>query len=285
MEDELDIDEIEDPHSDPFIESDDISVKTHRRFVGYKTLGFATIIAALLGAGGGAALSKLTAKSLPDLSPLQTQMEALQSESKALKAQMTRLQRDIKAKSAPAKIDLSGLETRLESLESAESADVSVLPPIDADLVARLEALQAEGSEALDLSDIMKRLHQLEDTRHEDVVADVKAALMTDERFIPNPMPSKEPETKSASLPSDIPPFPKAEILKALDKFDSSKSWIKRTLDKNITVQSEDNPRYLVDLIEVDLSDGNFEDAMSKYDKLPSIAKSAGKDWRDAIKG
>jgi len=92
-------------------------------------------------------------------------------------------------------------------------------------------------------------------------------------------------EVISAPLATELPPFPKAKILQALDKFDSSKSWIKRTLDKNITVQSEDNPRYLVELIEIDLSEGNLTEALSKYDKLPSIAKSAGKEWRVAIKG
>ena len=58
-----------------------------------------------------------------------------------------------------------------------------------------------------------------------------------------------------------------------------------RDRNKNITVQSEDNPRYLVELIEMDLTAEKYSDALTKFDKLPEIAKRAGKEWREAFKG
>ena len=81
------------------------------------------------------------------------------------------------------------------------------------------------------------------------------------------------------------PSFPKADILKALDEADASLGWVKRTINRNITVQTEDNPRYLVELIEVDLKAKDYSKAVAKFDKLPELAKIAGKDWRDAFKG
>jgi len=320
MTEEQDIDDIaeerKDDVSDHVTEKghdiEEAAVKPSKRFVGYKTLTLASLIAALLGAGGGTAFSKLMVGGASDLTSLQSKIEAVQSENDALKAQMMRLQRDIKKTPTPAKVDLSGLRSRLQALETAEPKLIeSASPPIDAELVARLEALQNEGSEALDLSDIIQRLDKLEsgqlafkvneEARRAELLADMKAELAADDTFLQN-LGSFQQETSSGSTPTSspdststtlkpmetakvLPSFPKREILSALDKSDSSKSWIKRTLDKNITVQSEDNPRYLVELIEIDLKNGNLEGAMAKYDKLPSIAKNAGKAWRDAIKG
>lgn len=279
-----------------------------RRFIGYKTLGLATIIAALLGAGGGGVLSKVTAPSAPNLSPLKAQIETANSDNKALKAQLARLQQDMKkqgarqAKPAP-KIDLSAIETRLLELENAKPQTIEVATPIDPDLVTRLEALQSEGSDALDLSDILARLEKLEtkDTMEstleprltpadrEALLAALKSDLMTDESFekgaalTPPIQPLNVNVLENVNVPDVLPTFPKAAVLEALSEADKS-SWIKRTLNKRITVQSEDNPRYLTELIEQDLEAGHISDALTKFDKLPETAKSAAQDWRDAFK-
>ena len=62
--------------------------KLERR-IGYKTLGISVIIASILGAGGGAMLSKTVQKPAVNISPLRTNIEALQSENKTLKTQVT----------------------------------------------------------------------------------------------------------------------------------------------------------------------------------------------------
>jgi len=175
----------------------------------------------------------------------------------------------------------------------------STAPAIDTDLVARLEALQAEGSDALDLSDITSRLQKLEqmsletdgNLSQESLVQKIKSEIIADETFLQKTisdenMPTTKLEIAETSISQiQFLPFPKTKILEALDKADKSQSWIKRTLNKNITVQSEDNPRYLVELIEMDLTAEKYSEALTKFDKLPEIAKSAGKEWRNAFKG
>lgn len=246
MSEDADI-EIIPPHEDP--------PKTERRF-GFITLGLGVIIAALLGAGGGAILSKTWQTPAVDISPLVTNIEALENENKTLMAQVSRLQRDIKALPKPAAIDLSDIKVRLEALETAKPQD------INADLVARLEALKEDGSEALDLSDIVARIEALE-TRPAPVAP---AKIITNQREI-----------------ASFAPFPEAAILKALETSQPSGGWLKRSLKKHISVQSEDNPHYLVELIVKNIEDGKIEAALTAFDKLPAEAKAAGQTWRESL--
>jgi len=253
-----------------------------------------------MGTLGGVTISKLLSPPVSDFSPLQSKIESVVSENQTLKAQLSRIQRDLK-KTAPAPpVDLSGLKARLKTLEDAKPAIIeSTAPAIDTDLVARLEALQAEGSDALDLSDITSRLQKLEqmsletdgNLSQESLVQKIKSEIIADETFLQKTisdenMPTTKLEIAETSISQiQFLPFPKTKILEALDKADKSQSWIKRTLNKNITVQSEDNPRYLVELIEMDLTAEKYSEALTKFDKLPEIAKSAGKEWRNAFKG
>lgn len=292
MVDDIDIEELSE-EIDTAIDEDALPVPVKpQRWVGYKTLGLATIVAALLGAGGGGLLSKITAPSAPNLSPLKAQIDTALSENESLKAQLSRLQQDIKkqrSKATAPKVDVSGIEARLTSLENADPQLVEM--PIDPDLVARLEALQNEGSDALDLSDILARLERLETEKplrltESDRVAllkDLEANLRRDENSDIDKASSMQSSPVDVVIPDGLPTFPKADILAALSEADQS-GWLKRTLNKRITVQSEDNPRYLVKLIEIDLEAGHIYEALKKFDKLPETAKSTAQDWRNAFK-
>ena len=229
--------------------------KLERR-IGYKTLGISVIIASILGAGGGAMLSKTVQKPAVNISPLRTNIEALQSENKTLKAQVTRLQRDVKAQPKPAAVDLTNIEARLDALENAKPKE------IDPDLVTRLEALNEEGSEALDLSDIIERIEALE-TRPPAVSPAIVAPVL--------------------SAMNTSVPFPEAAILATLETSQSSGSWLKRSLKKHISVQSDDNPHYLLEVIVQNIEDGNIEAALSAFDKLPDEAKAAAQAWRESL--
>ena len=229
------------------------------RTVGYAMLGLATIFAALAGGIGGAAFSVATEQPTADLTALKRQVSIAEGENKTLKTQIAKLQRDIKAIPAPKSVDLSGIRARLEALENTEA------PVIDAELVTRLEALQTEGTDVMDLSDIYTRLEALE---NRPVIIETPAVEVTD-------VTSIEPEI--------LLPFPKAKVLAALDEADKSKGWFKRAMSKHISVQSEDNPRYLVELIEADIVNENLDAALEKFDKLPSQARSAAQDWRDNV--
>ena len=239
------------------IGQDEAAAKPARQ-IGLKSLGLGLIIAALFGAGGGAVLSKTLQSPAVDISPLKTTLDALETENKTLKAQLTRLQRDIKALPKPAALDMTSIESRLEALEGAKPQ------AIDQDLLARLEALNEEGSEVLDLSDITARIAALE-TR--PVLASTTPANIT-----PNQVEA-----------GSVLPFPKAAILSALETSHPSGGWLKRSLKKHISVQSEDNPRYLVELIVENIEEGNNQAALTAFDKLPSDAKAAGQAWRESL--
>jgi len=227
------------------------------RHVGFKTLGLGVILASLFGAGGGAMLSKTMQKPAVDVSHLTAKTETLESENKTLKAQITRLQRDIKALPKPKPVNLKPIQARLDMLENAKPQE------IDTELVARLEALKEEGSEALDLSDILARLEALEN-RPVAIAPLVNAG-------------------SSPSAVSSAPPFPEAAIFAALEALEPSGGWLKRSLKKHISVQSDDNPHYLVELIVENVEDGNIEAALAAFDKLPAEAKAAGQVWRDSL--
>ena len=228
------------------------------RAVGFKTLGIATIIAALLGAGGGAGFSVMTEKPTADIAPLRADLNQAETANKNLKAQIARLQRDIKAIPAPKSVDVSGIRARLKALETAQA------PIIDPDLVTRLEALKSEGGEIMDLADIYARLDALESQPVATIQVDT---------------PLTAPLIAQAAMPA----FPKDAVLAALDEVDKSKGWFKRILDNEVSVKSEDNPRYLVELIEQDIAAGRLDDAIEKIDKLPPPVKSAVTDWRMTV--
>jgi len=302
MGEEVDIDNLQDESYDKV--GEDVSVETRTqpktRFVGYKTLGLATVIATLLGTIGGAAISKVTMPPSSDLAPLTSRLDSVVAENTSLKAQLSRMERDIKMaaemiKDKSAQDELSALKSRLTSLETAEPQIIEASPAIDPEVMTRLEVLQKEGSEALDLSDILQRLDKLETLSSESssevdekaLLSQLKSDILTDETFLEKLRPIEMAENKqivqTPIFKTNRLPFPKTTILKALDEIDPSESWLTRTLNKHITVQSEDNPRYLVELIELDLKAEDFSGALAKFDKLPEPAKTAGQKWRKAF--
>ena len=135
--------------------------------------------------------------------------------------------------------------------QTIEAAQKTV-PAIDADLVTRLEALQGEGSSALDLSDINRRLDEIESglskaspdpiEEKEALIGLLKADILADDDFLrgltlpndsgqnelgQNDLRNEPVMTKGAVIDSPpenniqpigaAPLFPKADILKALD--------------------------------------------------------------------
>ena len=169
------------------------------------------------------------------------------------------------------------------------------MPTIDPELLTRLEALQKEGSAVIDLSEINQRLDKAETQlsnleKYDDaaLITKVKSNLLADETFRKNRMVKAEVgenliarEINTPALP--LPEFPAQAILLALDETQTSGNWLKKTINKRITVQSDDNPRYLVELIQLDLNEKNYSGAVVKFDKLPEAAKIPAQDWRQII--
>ena len=137
--------------AEPTIET----VKPRKRFGLPAVLGF-TFLSSVLGAGVMWLSTQYTKTPPPNLAPMQSQIKRLDStvksmaaERKTLKAQVTRLQGEINNQPPAEAVDMTPIETRLDALENAEPT------AIDPELVTRLEALQSDGSDALDLSDII----------------------------------------------------------------------------------------------------------------------------------
>jgi len=230
-----------------------------------KTFGLAALLGAVfLSSAFGASAIGLTSyfnkAPLPDLGPLQTKIETISSEAqdlaaqnKTLKAQIAQLQKNLKKRSAAIPVNIAPLEKRLLALEEAEPKG------IDPELVTRLEALQSEGSEALDLSDIMARLEALE-----------------------NRPITATPPMSAASVSDRIEPisFPNEAVLQT---FEAPKGWLKKSLKKHISVQSDNNPHYLVELINKNIEAGDLNAAIAAFDKLPSESKAAAQEWRDSV--
>lgn len=298
MDEETDIDAINDVLEGDTPPLDDKLVSVKPRSVGYKTLGFAALFAAILGSLGGGAISKLTATPAKNIEPLKTQIETVVTENKSLKAQLLRLEREIKKKRPETQANLSEFDQRQKALEDAERQEEKPsVPSIDPELLARLEALQKEGSPAIDLSEFNQRLDKAETKistfpkyDEDALIAKVKSNLLADATFGKNKMRDVKPESDD-NLPVDdintpaqpLPEFPAQAILSALDETQTSGNWLKKTINKRITVQSDDNPRYLVELIQLDLNEKNYSGAVVKFDKLPEEAKVAAQDWRQSI--
>lgn len=243
----------------------EVKVTPRRRLNSLAFIGVA-FLASAFGAILAFFASDMMKKPDPSLAPLKTSFETLSAENKTLKAQIARLQRDIKAlpKSLPKSlpetetVDLSDIESRLARLETAEPQ------AIDPELVARLEALKEEGSEALDLSEILARLEALE-SRPVTLAASPVATAVVTSNFVPEVS------------------FPKAKVLAALDEAAAQQGWLKKSLKKHISVQSEDNPYYLLEIVVTQIDAGNTEAAIAAFDKLPAEAKAAATQWRESV--
>jgi len=234
-----------------------VETKPKQRF-GLPILLSAMFVASALGAGAMYFAANMLKTPAPNLSPLTASVETLKRENKTLKTQIAGLQSDIKAIPKAETVNLSVIKSRLENLEKIDPQT------IDPDLIARLEALKSDGSEALDLSDILARIDALE-SRPATIMAAPVAAR------------AEKPDTQAAMA------FPAAKIMTVLDKAEASQGWLKKSLNKHISVQSEDNPRYLLELAVKNIEAENIEAAIAAFDKLPADAKAAGQDWRDSV--
>ena len=144
--------------------------------------------------------------------------------------------------------------------------------------MARLEKLETQKAATQTINEADRKA----------LLMELKSDLMAEETQLENSAAPRSILSASTGLPipltaANLPEFPKAAILDALTEADES-GWIKRTLNKHITVQSEDNPRYVVELIEKDLDAGDIAAAVTKFDTLPEAAQTAAKTWREAFK-
>lgn len=279
----MDADEREYIIEEPLAEEETADVKTKplRRF-GAPALIITAFLSSVIGGGVVWLGSKYYEPPVPDIAPLDTKLEdvrkeitALEIENEKMRSQFSQLQNVSKSSSEP--VNLDPITARLERLETAAPAS------IDPELVSRLEALQDSGSDTLELTDILARLEKLEAMRFEgkDFTAlSARVEALENAPVTLQPVATLTAISSSATSLKTPIEFPTEAVLASLPK---EGNWLERSLKKHISVQSEENPRFLVELIQKSLDEDDMAAAKAAFDKLPSDAKAAAQAWRDSL--
>jgi hypothetical protein len=211
-------------------------------------------------------------------------------------------------------VDLSTIENRLTTLETTAPSE------IDPATVAALNAAQADGFEWPDTSALQARIVALETELQK--LSEVPAAEMPfdfpsgfsedlTERLdtletqiaqssstedlslmMSNVLETIEARVSALENVEPIAPrveriavlaFPKEALLKAVEA-NAEGGFVKKTLSRHVRVKDDDNPRTLIDQIEVDISEGRLDAAANKFERLPAPVKTAGQAWYESVK-
>jgi len=320
--DEAGLDADDNHHDEAHDEAVSVFAPKPRRKYGKFALGFTALSALVIGgaSGGGfvqyimphftASQTQNTVSQQADISALDTKLDAIADENAALKTRLSKLAQDLESvkktanstkKISSKPVDLSDIEGRLLKLETAPKPAVSKALPIDPKLVKRLEALQKQGSPALDLSSFETRITQLEEAQPlildlEEFVAQQKQrqrdveqkyeGLSGNLKALHERLDKTIIQTDAAQSPamSLAQPFPKQALLDALETQAQDKPLLKRALGKHIKVKNPSDPATIIDAIEADISQGNMTSAAARYDQLPPKLRVIGSKWRDSVK-
>lgn len=172
-------------------------------------------------------------------------------------------------------VNLAPLTQRITALEARPTVD-----PLSEEIVARMEALQAEGfqvpvmPEIADLPDfdsLETRLSALEDKTkmQTSLIADLAAngavaVPLASEPFV-------DPDT--------LPRFPAQTLRDGAAELGGS-GFVRRTFSRHIRVQGSNSPDVLIRGIENDLANGKPQAALAKFDRLPPQIRSLARAWR-----
>lgn len=316
--------------------------KAGRRKYGKIALGFTALSALIIGgaSGGGfvryvmpilspAAPTEMAEIKAIDMAPFDTKIHRLTEKNTALEAELASL----KTAQAGTKVFLEDVVSNIETLDG-QGADVLALTsrlealektpiaiPIDETLLTRLEALQDEGSQVLDLSAIEARLSAIEGavqaakTQADQVSDPVQILEAVQERLellsenqveiegklaaqiadLSDEIKSMRAAQDAPVLPTNLPSevseqqaativqFPKRALLDALAAQSQTKQkpLLKRALDKHIKIKDPSNPAVIIEMIEKDLAQGDTSSALKAFDSLPLNIRNAGQIWRN----
>ena len=274
---------------------------------GLKGTLLAGLLAGVVGLAGATAgvYFGLKTQKAPDIQTVKIDVEALKAEllnaqSVQLKSIETRLQKleaNLKTVSEtqakPAAIpNLSPLEDRLARLEAASDIEISpetlsALTQAQADgfdwpdvstLEARLDALEtSELQQAPDLGIIETRLKALETRKPSVETATIPKTLLSRISVLED----QANVNAQAAQFSQIE-FPKELLLKAA-KNTSDGNVLQRALSKHVRVKDDDDPVTLIEGIETDISAGQYNQALVKFESLPKDVQAIGKSWYEVV--
>ena len=274
---------------------------------GLKGTLLAGLLAGVVGLAGATAgvYFGLKTQKAPDIQTVKIDVEALKAEllnaqSVQLKSIETRLQKleanlktvsetQAKPEAIP---DLTPLEDRLARLEAASDIEISpetlsALTQAQADgfdwpdvstLEARLDALEtSEPEQAPDLGIIETRLKALETRKPSVETATIPKTLLSRISVLED----QANVNAQAAQFSQIE-FPKELLLKAA-KNTSDGNVLQRALSKHVRVKDDDDPVTLIEGIEADISAGQYNQALVKFESLPTDVQAIGKSWYEVV--
>lgn len=267
--------------------------KIVRTGVGMKTVLVFSMLAALAGAFGGAAISQAFNLKSSASDNVQSQLESFSQEKDSLRRDVSQLEETVNSLKVQKPAELSSLETRMKKLETERK-----LAPAPADdnayavIGARIEALENNADMQLSTGntlpeDILGRIEMLEkQAPNADLNEIVDRLDRLEVQSITQPQKSQTKQTAPVAEVQKIliPPFPRDAVLDAAAKSGQS-GWLNRTLDKHVKIRdaNEVSPENIADQIQAHLDIGDYSEAVALFDTLPSKSRSAGKAWRDAV--
>ncbi|GHA82235.1 hypothetical protein GCM10009069_01700 [Algimonas arctica] len=195
----------------------------------------------------------------------------------ALEARIADLQTEVTAlqnrpEPVMPKVNLAPLTQRIVALEARPRVD-----PLSEEIVARMEALQADGFQVPvmpDLPDfdaVEARLNGLEDQ--------VQAQALTIAALPVGGTVVVAPETEPFIDADTLPRFP-AQILREGASELVGSGFIRRTFSRHVRVRGSNAPDVLISGIEDDLANGKPRAALAKFDRLPPQIRSLARAWR-----
>lgn len=198
----------------------------------------------------------------------------------ALNARVTALQTEVTAlQNRPAPVvptvNLAPLTRRITALEARPTVD-----PLSEEIVARMEALQADGFQVPVMPDLPDfdavdaRIKALEDgiAAQAAVIAAIPAQGAV--------MPSLPPLTTDPYVdPKTLPRFPAQTLRDGAAELGGS-GFVKRTFSRHVRVRGSNAPDILISGIEDDLAAGNPRAALAKFDRLPPQLRTLARAWR-----
>lgn len=172
-------------------------------------------------------------------------------------------------------VNLAPLTRRIAALEARPMVD-----PLSEEIVARMEALQADGFEVPvmpefpefpDFEAMATRINALEDQ-----VAAQSATIAA----LPDVGASAQPGDEEPFVdPDTLPRFPAQMMRDGAAELVGS-GFLKRTFSRHVRVRGSDAPDVLISGIEADLVRGKPRAALAKFDRLPPELRTLARAWR-----
>ncbi|MGJ8559874.1 MAG: hypothetical protein ACSHX3_06525 [Litorimonas sp.] len=195
----------------------------------------------------------------------------------ALEAKIADLQTEVVAlKNRPEAViptvNLAPLTRRLVALEARPTVD-----PLSEEIVARMEALQAEGFEVPAMPDLPD--FEATEARLNTLEEKLQAQASTIANLPVGGSLAIAAETEPFVDPSTLPRFPAQTLRNGAAELGGT-GFVRRTFSRHVRVRGSNAPDVLISGIEADLADGKPRAALAKFDRLPQQIRSLARAWR-----